>query len=677
MKKMIRALSVILVICLCAALLPETVFASGEYEGKTVVLFTGDIRGNVEMLPLIAAVRADFESRGADVIVVDTGNFLQGTIYSAFNSGSTMITLMIAAGYDVVALGTYDFAFGTGTLGTAFHGDTVDFGPLGELLEMNPTLRAVASNVIGENEFFHSFAANATITTNGGMSIGFFGLTDPLTADRILETNLTGIRFIDPAIAEDTQTSILEEHDVVIGLSNTPGFGIMGTNVPIAMIIDNETFEWTMRDVSLEDFEPCAEVAAAVEEFRAVVHAAFPQVGRSEVLLDGSVSANRGGETNLGNFWADALRWFAVSGEINAFFGDDDIAEGNDRIHVPAENVVAIWNAGNLRDFLYSGDVTVQDLRRVLPFPNTVAVVYLTGAELLEQLEASSQGLPYTPETFALTAAFMHVSGIEYTIDTTIPFNAGEAHMGRIWHQVYGVERVSITSINGNPFDETAIYAVITSNANFNGMDISYVLAARPSDTENRSTITTARVVEHAVMGYILSLPYAAITAEHASLDGRIRVLEHTPSGTDAYFAIFYEDVCANDWFYDAVKFAVSEGYMAGADNLFLPHALITHYDFVQILYDTVGSDYVVAGPYRYLTRGSMAQLVYRKMDSPPVSGDLGFADTANFAQVVLDAILFVSQNGIMLGVSETEFAPDLYVTRAMAATVLMRLSGE
>ncbi|MFR5788757.1 MAG: hypothetical protein ACLUHE_17860 [Christensenellales bacterium] len=34
------------------------------------------------------------------------------------------------------------------------------------------------------------------------------------------------------------------------------------------------------------------------------------------VTLVGADNAARQGETNLGDLWADALRWFAVSGEI-------------------------------------------------------------------------------------------------------------------------------------------------------------------------------------------------------------------------------------------------------------------------------------------------------------------------------------------------------------------------
>jgi len=538
MRKMFsKLLGGFMAVCMVVALLPAVVAAAGVYDGKTVVIHTGNIRGNIDLLPLIASVRADFEAQGADVILVDTGNFLQGTRYASFNSGSSMIALMAAVGYDVVALGTYDFAFGTGAIGAAqmaaVHGDIVAFGPLGTLLEISE-LPAVAANISGANDHFFGILPNYVVTTNGGISVDFIGLTDPNAANMILESHIAGLQF-------NSRVDLYSAH-FSIALTNAPNMPIDADvivfNAPNplpgsfsigAIIIDNSTMEFDAREIDINAFAPKSDIAAAVAGLREMVAAEFAWVGHSDIMLDGSVAATRSGEAAIGNLWADALRWFAVSGEINGFFGEDDVRFGNNIIHVAPEYVVALWNAGNLRDFLHPGEVILQDLRRVLPFPNTVAVVYLTGAELLEQLEASAQGLPHTAHTFALTASLMHVSGIEYTINASRPFNPGEAYRDRIWRRANSIERVTINSINGRPFNPDAIYAIITSNANFNGMDISYVLAARENDTQNHSTITTARVVDDAVLGFISSMPNSTIGAEYAATQGRITI-----AGADA-----------------------------------------------------------------------------------------------------------------------------------------------
>ena len=49
----------------------------------------------------------------------------------------------------------------------------------------------------------------------------------------------------------------------------------------------------------------------------------------TNAVLVGADDAARKGETNLGDLWADALRWFAVSGKINEFFEEDDVTAGN------------------------------------------------------------------------------------------------------------------------------------------------------------------------------------------------------------------------------------------------------------------------------------------------------------------------------------------------------------
>lgn len=111
----------------------------------------------------------------------------------------------------------------------------------------------------------------------------------------------------------------------------------------------------------------------------------------STVALSGADNAARKQETNLGDLWTDALRWFAVSGKINDYFEEDDVTAGNNKIAVDADHIVALWNGGNLRADIAVGKFGAAELAAVLPYPNKAAVVYMTGAQLLEALEAASQ----------------------------------------------------------------------------------------------------------------------------------------------------------------------------------------------------------------------------------------------------------------------------------------------
>ena len=243
----------------------------------------------------------------------------------------------------------------------------------------------------------------------------------------------------------------------------------------------------------------------------------------TSAVLYGADDAARKGETNLGDLWTDALRWFAVSGQINAFFEEDDVAAGNTELMVDSEHVVALWNGGNLRADVAEGKFGAEQLAEVLPYPNKVAIVYMTGAQLLETQEAASQALPYTEESSAACASFMQVSGLKYTVDAATAYDKGEAY-GEHWFKASTLGRVSIDEVNGKPLEMEAKYAVITSNANYNGMDSSYVFKAAAEENE-KSTITTA-VVRDVIWMYIASEMKNMIDDQYAEPQGRIIIKE-------------------------------------------------------------------------------------------------------------------------------------------------------
>ena len=236
--------------------------------------------------------------------------------------------------------------------------------------------------------------------------------------------------------------------------------------------------------------------------------------------LLGADGAARKGETNLGDLWTDALKWFAVSGKINEFFEEDDVTAGNTAVAVDADHIVALWNGGNLRDDL-SEKFNAEDLAKVLPYPNKVAVVYMTGAQLVEALEAASQGLPYSKATADACASFMQVAGLKYTVNCAKDYDKGEAY-GKHWFKANSLSRVTVTEVNGKPFDAEATYAVITSSANFTGMDSSYIFK-EAAEANEKSAVTTA-VVRDVVWMYLAEELNNVVPESYAKSAGRITV---------------------------------------------------------------------------------------------------------------------------------------------------------
>ena len=239
------------------------------------------------------------------------------------------------------------------------------------------------------------------------------------------------------------------------------------------------------------------------------------------VPLYGADDAARRGETNLGDLWTDALRWFVVSGAVNDYFEEDDVTAGITRVDADADHVVALWNGGNLRADIPEGRFGAEQLAEVLPYPNSVAVVYLTGAQLREALEAASQGLPYSEETASACASLMQVSGLRYTVDTSVDYDAGEAY-GDHWFRAASLGRVTVEDVNGQPFDPDAVYAVITNNANFNGMDSSYIFKAA-AEANDQSVITTAGVRD-VVWKYLSEELGGQVGEAYAEPQGRLTV---------------------------------------------------------------------------------------------------------------------------------------------------------
>ena len=108
-----------------------------------------------------------------------------------------------------------------------------------------------------------------------------------------------------------------------------------------------------------------------------------------------------------------------------------------------------------------------------------------------------------------------------------------------------------------------------------------------------------------------------------------------------------FTDVTEGDWFYDAVRYAYETGLMDGVgDSLFAPNS--------------------------ETTRAQLVTILYRLEGEPEVSGTSGFTDV-EAGTWYTDAVAWAAENGIVNGVSETEFAPGKDITREQLATILFR----
>ena len=121
MKLRNRLLAVLLALALVlalpgAALAAEFPAETGQlvedYTGKTVILHSNDVHGAIEGYAYIAQLKKDLQARGAEVILVDAGDFSQGTRYVSASKGAAAVEMMNAVGYDVATIGNHEFDYG-------------------------------------------------------------------------------------------------------------------------------------------------------------------------------------------------------------------------------------------------------------------------------------------------------------------------------------------------------------------------------------------------------------------------------------------------------------------------------------------------------------------------------------------------------------------------------------
>ena len=659
------------------------------YAGKTVILHSNDVHGAITGYACIAALKTDYESRGAEVILVDAGDYSQGTTNVSTTKGADAVAMMNAAGYDVVTIGNHEFDYGYEQL----------------MDNMSKAEFKVVCADVFDADGTTIFDANYTYTTKSGVKVGFFGLETPEAQTKANPALIKGLTFaIDDLWAvSQKQIDALADADVVICLSHLgvdnetkpyTSYDLWNNTKGIDMIIDghshtvmtkgdkNEPIQSTgtafanigvivIDDASkkIESNELVAvtdtmakdeAVAAAAEKIIDRVKAEYDvKFAVSKVELNGAKApnGNRDSETNNGDLITDAMVW--------------QVLQNKDGLTVNEDHVVAITNGGGIRAAIKPGDVTKNDINTVLPFGNTVAVVYVTGAELLEALEASTYCTP------GAIGGFPQVSGINYTIHTGKAYDANaETYPNSTYYGPKSINRVVINSINGKEFKENEIYAVVTNNFCAAGGDTYYAFASASAQFD------TGIPVDEAVMAYITRELKGVIGEKYAAPQGRI-----------TYFNPF-TDIKTTNWAFNYVINLYEDGIINGTSaTTYTPDAKLTWAQALKLLLvssgdlkaeDAVGADWAKntmakavelalvdadADGNEAITRLAFCQVAAKLNKMAESKTDSKFIDCADgYVMALVDA-------KVIDGMTENTFEPDGLLTRAQIAKIIYLLN--
>ena len=662
--------------------------AKAEMAGKTVILHTNDVHGAVEGYAYIAQLKADYEAKGAEVILVDAGDFSQGTTYVSTTKGADAVTMMNAAGYDVVTLGNHEFDYG--------------YAQLKENMS-KAKFKVVCADVFNEDGT-PIFDANYTCTTKSGVKVGFFGMETPETQTKANPALIKGLTFAtDDAFtkAAADQVAALKDADVVIclahlgvdaesapyrstdlyaavkgidfiidGHSHTvmtkgeKGEPIQSTGTAFknigVIVIDNASKKIESNSLFeiKEDTAKDAAVSAAAKTIVDRVNAEYGVVfAKSEVTLNGAKApnGNRDSETNNGDLITDAMIW--------------KVMQNKEGLTVDADHVVAITNGGGIRAAIKPGDVTKKDINTVLPFGNTVAVIYVTGAELLEALEASTYSLP--------VGGFPQVAGINFTLHTGKAYDKNDAtYPGSTYYGPKSINRVVIDSINGKAFKADDTYAVVTNNFVAGGGDTYYAFAASTAQFD------TGIPLDEAVMEYVSKELKGVIGKQYAAPQGRITI--YNP----------FKDVKTTAWYFDPMIHLYESGVINGTSaTTYTPDAKLSWAAALKLLLvshgdlkteDATGADWSK----NTIAKAAELGLVAADLDGAKDISRLEFCQIAaklnklaesktesKFTDCADGYVMALVDAEVINGMTETTLEPAASLTRAQIAKIIYQLN--
>lgn len=668
---------------------PEVMTEEATMAGKTVILHTNDVHGAIAGYAYITALKADYEAKGAEVILVDAGDYSQGTSYVSVTKGLDAIEMMNAAGYDVITLGNHEFDYG--------------------YTQLKDNMTKAKFKVLCADVFNADgtpiFDANYTYTTKSGVKVGFFGMETPETQTKANPTKIKGLTFATNDAftkAAADQVEALKDADVVICLAH---LGVDGESKPyrstdlyaavkgIDFIIDGhshtvmtkgengEPIQSTgtafanigvividdatkkIESNSLfeikEDTAKDATVAAAAQKIIDRIDKEYGAVfAKSEVELNGAKApnGNRDSETNNGDLITDAMVW--------------KILQDKESLTVDADHVVAVTNGGGIRKAINPGDVTKKNINEVLPFGNTVVTIYITGAELLEALEASTY---CTPDAIG---GFPQVSGINYTISTAVAYDANaETYPASTYYGPKSINRVTINSINGKEFKADDTYAVITNDFCGGGGDTYYAFAAATAKFD------TGIPLDEVVMEYITAELKGVIGKQYAEPQGRILMNPFKDVKTSAWYGSYVIDL-----YNDGIINGTSATTYAPNDTLTWAAALklllVSHGDLKAA--DATGADWSK----NTIAKAAELGLVAADLDGAKAISRLEFCQVAaklnklaesktesKFTDCTDGYVMALVDAKVISGMTETTFEPAASLTRAQIAKILYQLT--
>ena len=615
-----KLLSLLLSAAMLTGLALPAMAAEAEAE-DVVVLYTNDIHtyidnnvGEGNENGLTYSKVAGYKASLDNALLVDAGDHIQGTAYGSMDDGATISELMNAAGYDVATLGNHEFDYDMeGALAAI---ERADFP------YVSCNFYHEENGVAGENVLDSYVVLEA-----GGVSIAFVGITTPESFTKSTpayfqddEGNyIYGIaggedgqalydavqEAIDAASAEadyvvalghlgvDASSQPWTSREVIANTTGLDAFidGHSHTTIPMEEVTDADGNTVVLTQTGsyldalgqmtisadgtittelltgedLADVTPDADVKAIEDAWIAEIDAELGQViGSTADTLDNfDADGNRlvrKQETNTGDFAADAL-----------YYLFDNMGLDVD---------MAIMNGGGIRNNAITGEISYQTCKEIHTFGNVACLQTVTGQQILDALEWGAKDV--TADGAVENGGFLQVSGLTYTIDTSIPSTVQQDDKGVWTGGPTGEYRVTDVQVLNN---ETGAYEPLDLAASYNLAGYNYTL--RDLGDGFAMFDGAVNVLDYVMEDYMVLANYVqsfenGVVTGYAEPAGRITIVDGAASQYPA-------DLKETDWYYEAAVYALDNDLMNGTNVGFEPNSDVTVFSVYQMLYNMEG----------------------------------------------------------------------------------------
>ena len=683
--------------------------------GGVTVLYTNDIHTYITKDLTYSKVAA-YKDSLENVLLVDAGDHIQGTAYGSMDKGATIAQLMNAAGYDLATLGNHEFDYGMDGCMAAI--EAADFP------YVSCNFYHEANGVAGENVL-----DSYKVFEVGGVKIAFIGITTPESFTKSTpsyfqdengnyiygiaggtdgEALYTAVQnAIDAASAEadyvialghlgvDESSQPWTSREVIANTTGLDAFidGHSHTTIPMEEVTDEggntviltQTGSYLdavgqmtiaadgtittqlLTAENLAEVTPDAEVKAIEDAWVAELDEQLGQViGYSQVTLDNyDAEGNRlvrKQETNTGDFAADALYYL---------FDEMDL-----------DVDVAVMNGGGVRNEAVTGEISYQTCKAIHTFGNVACLQTVTGQQLLDALEWGTKDV--TADGSVENGGFLHVSGLRYTINTAIPSTVQQDDKG-VWtggptgaYRVTNVEVLNNETGAYEPLDLTAQYNLAGYNYTLRDLGDGFAMfdgAVNVLDYVSEDYMVLANYVESFPVDEATGLPTIPADSQYAEVTGNGRItIVNEPVAEEPVETTGYTDVSEANWYYEAVTYVTENSLMAGeTETTFAPAAAVTGEALTAALNAVSSAEAAADG--ETVTREALAVLLWTRAGSPEAETDLSaFADADTVSAENQTAVAWAVAQGLLQGNADGTLDLDGVVTRAQAATVVMRL---